>query len=108
MPVFEFWCSDCKKKFSALIGMTAEPDSEECPSCGSSNTSKLVSRVAKYRGEDDRIDEIADRFEQMGEPDSPAEMRELVKEMGRAMDDDMSEDMEEMFEEDMAGEDDEI
>jgi hypothetical protein len=63
----------------------------------------MVSRVAKFRGEDARIDELADRFEEMGEPDSPAEMREMVKDMGRAMDDDMADEMEEMFEADMEG-----
>ena len=50
------------------------------------------------------LPELADRFEDMGEPDSPAEMREMVKDMGRAMDDDMADEMEEMFEADMADE----
>lgn len=63
----------------------------------------MVSRVAKFRTEDGRIDELADRFETLGEPDSPAEMRELVREMGSAMDDDMADEMEEMFEADMEG-----
>jgi hypothetical protein len=83
--------------------MTAEEDDESCPICSSKNTRRLVSRVAKFRSEDGRIDELADRFETMGEPDSPAEMREMVKDMGRAMDDDMAEEMEEMFEADMEG-----
>jgi hypothetical protein len=83
--------------------MTAEEDDESCPYCGSKQTRRLVSRVAKFRSEDGRIDELADRFELMGEPDSPAEMREMVKDMGRAMDDDMADEMEEMFEADMEG-----
>lgn len=48
------------------------------------------------------MDEMADRIEGMGEPDSPREMRELMREMGSAMDDDMSDEMEAMFEADMA------
>ena len=84
--------------------MVAEPDDEKCPNCGSRNTEKLVSRFARYRGEDDRIDEIADRLEIMGEPDSPAEMRNMMREMGKAMDEDSSDEMEELFEADMAGE----
>ncbi|AIE86178.1 FmdB family zinc ribbon protein [Fimbriimonas ginsengisoli] len=104
MPVFEYRCQSCHRKFSALVGMTAEPDDEKCPHCGSSDTAKLVSRFARYRNEDDRVDEIADRLETMGEPDSPAQMREMMKEMGRAMDEDVSGEMEEMFEADMAGE----
>lgn len=84
--------------------MTAEPDDEKCPHCGSIDTAKLVSRFARYRSEDDRIDELADRMETMGDPDSPAQMREMMREMGRAMDDDVSDEIEEMFEADMEGE----
>ena len=105
MPIFEFVCNDCIKKFSLLVGMTSEPDELICPHCSSSNIEKLVSRFRKGRSEDDRMDEIADRLEIMGEPESPSEMREMVREMGRAMDDDLSDEMEEMFESDMAGED---
>ena len=102
MPVFEFRCADCGKKFQTLVGVVAVSDDEKCPHCGSSNTSKLVSRFARYRSEDDRIDEIADRVERMGEPESPSEMREVMREMGKAMDEDVSDDMEEMFESDLA------
>lgn len=105
LPVYEFRCSDCGRKFQALVGVVAEPDDERCPHCGSSSTSKLISRFARYRSEDDRIDEIADRMEQMGEPDSPTEMRQIMREMGKAMDEDVSDDMEEMLEADLEGED---
>lgn len=47
------------------------------------------------------MDEMADRLESLSEPDSPSEIRGLVKEMGRALDDDMGDEMEEMFESDM-------
>jgi putative FmdB family regulatory protein len=103
MPVYEYRCGACGKKFSALVGMTAEPDDESCPHCGSPHAQRIVSRIAKFRTEDDRIDELADRFETMAEPESPAEMREMVRDMGKAMDDDMADEMEEMFEADMEG-----
>jgi putative FmdB family regulatory protein len=103
VPVFEYRCLDCKRKFSALIGMTAEPDDEKCPHCGSTNTAKLVSRFARYRNEDDRIDELADQLETTS-TDDPRAMREMVREMGKAMDEDVSEEMEELFDADMAGE----
>jgi putative FmdB family regulatory protein len=102
--VYEYRCQDCHRKFSALVGVVAAPDDEKCPNCGSSRTDKLVSRFARYRNEDERIDEIADRMEVAGEPDSPAEMRSMMREMGKAMDEDSSEEMEELFEADMAGE----
>jgi putative FmdB family regulatory protein len=105
MPIFEFRCGTCGTTFSTLMGMTAEPNQDHCPECGSGDIAKLVSRFAKFRSEDSRIDEVADRLEAQGEPESAAEMRDLVREMGAAMDDDMADEMEEMFEADMEGED---
>ncbi len=87
--------------------MTADTSPSKCPNCGSERNAKLVSRFARYRNEDDRVDAMADQLDMMGEPDSPTAMREMVREMGKAMDEDMSDDMEEMFEADMAGEFDE-
>lgn len=106
MPVYEYRCADCGKKFQTLVGVVASPDEERCPHCGSGETTKLVSRFARYRNEDDRIDEIADRMEMMGEPDSPAAMRDVMREMGKAMDEDVSDDMEEMLEADLSGDSD--
>ena len=104
VPVFEYRCNDCKRKFSVLIGMVSEPDEDKCPNCGSTSTAKLVSRFARLRSEDDRVDDLADRLEGMAEPETSAEMRQVMREMGKAMDEDVSDDMEELFEAEMAGE----
>jgi len=101
MPIYEFRCQACGKKCELLLGATADFSLEICPHCGKAELSKLVSRFRKGRSEDDRIDHIADHLETMGEPGSAAEMREMVKEIGRATDDDMSDDLEEMLESDL-------
>jgi hypothetical protein len=85
------------------MGMVSGPDDESCSHCGSKSTVRLVSRFVRGRSEDARIDELADELEQYGEPDSPEEMRRMVREMGKAMDEDMADEMEEMFEADMEG-----
>ena len=74
-----------------------------CSNCGSSQVQKLISKFVQGRSEDDRIDEMADRLESMGEPETGSEMREMMKELGRASDEDMADEMEEMFESDMEG-----
>ena len=101
MPVFEYRCLDCHRKFQALVGVVASEDEASCPQCGSIRSAKLVSRFARVRNEDQRIDELADRLETMGDPESPAEMRGMMREMGKALDEDASDEMEELFEEDM-------
>ena len=62
-----------------------------------------MSKFVRGRNEDTRIDEIADQLETMGEPESGAELREMMKEMGKAMDEDSADEMEELFEADMEG-----
>jgi hypothetical protein len=81
--------------------MTAETDDERCPHCGSADVAKLVSRVARYRTEDDRVEELADRLDTMEEPDSPSAMRRMAREMGKALDEDVSDEIEEVFEADL-------
>ncbi|MEP0764926.1 MAG: hypothetical protein HRF45_00070 [Fimbriimonadia bacterium] len=104
MPLIEFLCRRCGHRFSQLLGVTADSQVEPCPKCGSTDLVRAVSRFRPARSEEDRLDELADRIETMGEPESPREMRELAREMGKALDDDMSDEMEEMLETD-AGED---
>ena len=101
MPIFEYRCQGCSRKVTILVGVVAASQEDKCPHCGSTDLVKLVSRFRRGRTEDDRIDEMSDRLELMGEPESPTEMRSLVREMGKAMDDDFGDDMEEMFEGDM-------
>jgi len=84
--------------------MVSGADDTACPNCKSTKTTKLVSKFARYRNEDDRIDAIADQLEFMDEPESGAGMRDLVRELGKATDDDVSDEMEQMFEADMEGE----
>jgi putative FmdB family regulatory protein len=101
VPLFEFRCAACGRKFQTLVGVVAGAEENACPHCGSAETTKLVSRFARYRSEDDRLDAFADRLEIGGEPDSAAESRRLIREMGKAMDEDASEELEELFEQDL-------
>lgn len=102
MPIYEYRCEGCRAKFSLLIGMVAEPDEEKCPKCGSLEVQKLVSRFRRGRTEDDRLDEVTDRLDRIGEPESYQEMRSLVRDIGSASDDEFADDLEEMFEEDIS------
>ena len=104
MPLFEYVCADCSRKFTLLVGVVAETDADSvCPACQSANIQKRVSRISRVRSEERRIDDISDRLDRMDEPESSAEMRSLAKEVGKAMDDDLSDDFEQAFEADSEG-----
>ncbi|MCC6403652.1 MAG: hypothetical protein IT207_06540 [Fimbriimonadaceae bacterium] len=101
MPVFEYRCEDCGRRCSLLIGMVMEPDDEACPHCGSPKVARLVSRFRRGRTEDDRLDELAARFETMEDPGTSTKTRAALREVGKAMDEDFADEMEEIYEADM-------
>jgi len=43
MPIYEFECRLCKKKFDALIGQGRKVSDIKCPKCGSGKLDKLFS-----------------------------------------------------------------
>jgi len=45
MPIFEFRCNNCEKEFESLV-FSSGKDPVICPSCGSSDTRKLLSVFA--------------------------------------------------------------
>lgn len=107
MPLFEYVCSDCKKQFTFLAGVIADNSSARCPRCGSAELRKLISRVARGRGDDDRMDAMAEKLESQ-DFDDPGTLRRFAREMGREMGaetgEDLSDEMEAMIEEDARGE----
>jgi putative FmdB family regulatory protein len=102
MPIYEFRCSACGKRFKRLLGMTAVSAPICCPQCGSSTAERLISRFARVRSEDDALDDIADTVEGMGDED-PKTLRRLMKDMTSALGEDMDDEIEEMIEQDAMG-----
>ncbi len=46
MPLFEFVCTACEKDFEELVRSAAATDEVACPSCGSSQVKKKISKFA--------------------------------------------------------------
>ncbi len=100
MPIFEYQCSACNKRYSTLVGIVAESGDERCPHCGGIGE-RRVSRFTQGRDEGARLDEMADRVELLGEPESGTDMRRVVREFGKGLDEDASDEMEEILESDL-------
>jgi putative FmdB family regulatory protein len=43
MPVFEYKCTDCEKKYDIFHKSSVNPEEVECPTCHSKNHKKLFS-----------------------------------------------------------------
>src|SRR5438034_1265293 len=100
MPIYEFVCAQCKRKFRKLVGVVAQPKPLECPRCRSIDLRRQISGFARLRSEDDTLDSLADEMEMMGDAEDPKTLRRLMRDMSSAMGEDMSEDFEQMMEED--------
>lgn len=59
MPLYEYRCNKCDRRFSLLVGVTAEKAKLVCPRCGYGRATKLISRIAPVVREDD-IDDFDD------------------------------------------------
>jgi len=57
MPIYEYACQACGCRFSHLAGVTADAGEPTCPQCGGRDLTKLISRFATFRGEEENWDE---------------------------------------------------
>lgn len=100
MPIYEFVCQVCGKRFSDLVPVSASVESVTC-ACGSTSVAKVVSTFRRGRTEDEKIEEISDRFASLSDDTTGTEMEGMMREVGKALDEDASEHMVEMFQDDM-------
>ncbi len=89
MPIYEYVCLDCKRRFSLFFQTfsAAEEATPVCPRCGSSNVRKLISRVSVMQSEESRLENLADPSNFAGldenDPKSLARwMKKMTQEMG--------------------------
>lgn len=97
MPLFDYRCNHCRKKFSLLVGVTADSPEPACPRCGSRDATKLISRFSRIRSEDEALDSLEESAlgADMDDPRSMSRwMREMSKEMGEDVGDELDEYME--------------
>lgn len=46
MPVYEYYCAECDRRFEALRPMSQADAPIPCPRCAASNTRKMISTFA--------------------------------------------------------------
>jgi len=50
MPLYEYQCKKCEKKFETLVSLKDRDDPAKCPDCGSEDTDKLMSTFSASVG----------------------------------------------------------
>lgn len=97
MPIYEYFCGDCRKRVSLLIRSISNPGTPECPRCGGTRLDRLMSRFAVVRSEEDRMDDLADDVEGLDDldEDDPKAAARLLRKMKEEMGEDAGEDFDE-------------
>jgi putative FmdB family regulatory protein len=106
MPIYEYACESCRKRFDILTLRVSEDPKAECTHCGSKKVRRLMSRFAMVRSEESRLEAMADpsKFAGLDEND-PKSVARWMKKMGRELGEDVAgEEMDEMAEKMESGE----
>jgi len=100
VPIYEYLCQDCRRRVSILVRSISNPGKPICPRCGGEHLERLMSRFARVRSEDDRLDALADpsSFGDLDEND-PKSVARWAKKMGGELGEDLGEDFDQMMEE---------
>ncbi len=100
MPIYEYHCEDCRRRVSLLVMRISDPTPPRCPRCGGARLTRLLSRFATIRSDDDRLDSLADPG-QLGDLDDqdPRSVARWMKKMGGELGEDAGEDWDEMVDE---------
>ena len=104
MPIYEYRCHACRKRTSVFTRTIGAPAQATCEHCGSSETSRLMSRVAVLRPDSDGFDSLDESS--MGDVDEndPRSMAKWVRKMSRQMGEPLDAEMEADLERMEAGE----
>ena len=93
MPIYEYLCQDCGKKSSFIVLSIRDPFHPKCKRCQSKKMTKLISRIARVRSEESRLESLADPSK-LGDIDEndPTSMAHWMKRMGKELGEDLGED----------------
>ncbi|MDQ7818931.1 MAG: zinc ribbon domain-containing protein [Armatimonadota bacterium] len=105
MPIYEFRCRRCRRKSSVFVLSYKEPFTHTCPHCGSADLTRIMSRFATVRSEEDRLESLADSAD-LGDvnENDPRSVARWMKRMGKEFGDELGEDFEEAIDEALAEE----
>ena len=100
MPIYEYYCSKCRKRMSYLV-MTPSSFKPSCKFCNSEEVERLYSRFASPKSEESRLESLADPSNLSGLDESdPSSIARWMKKMGKEMGEDFGgEDIDQLAEE---------
>ena len=98
MPIYEYRCAGCRRKVTVLtLRVSEDVSTRSATTAASRELTRLMSRFAMVRSDDDRLDDLADDAA-LGDVDEsdPKSMARWMRKMGKELGDDAGEDFDEM------------
>ena len=105
MPIYEYHCLACGKRFSVLAPLAKAGETPACPKCSETNTEKLMSRFSSVRSQESRMERLSDPSHLGGlDENDPAAVAKWAKKMGREMGEDLGDDFDQEVDQAMENE----
>jgi putative FmdB family regulatory protein len=105
VPIYEYRCNRCQRRASIFQRSIREAAAVACSHCGSTDMTRLISRVAVLRSEESHLEDLASDAGLAGLDESdPRSVARWARRMGREMGEDLGPDFDEMVERMEAGE----
>ena len=102
MPIYEYRCRQCRKKFEHIHLTTGSADTVCCPHCQSKELERLISRVRVMKSDESRLESLADPSKISGfDEKDPQSVARWMKKMSKEMGEDLGDDVEQVVEEAM-------
>ena len=92
MPIYEYVCEACASRFSVLFWPPQQPE-PRCTRCGATRARRVISRVAALRGEEARLERMAEDAAGLDESD-PAAVERWARRAASELGEDFGEDLE--------------
>jgi putative FmdB family regulatory protein len=91
MPIYEYECQGCHRRTSMLTTRVSQRVRAVCRHCGGKKMTRLMSRFAMPKSEEQRLDSLADPSS-LGDLDEndPKSVARMMKKMGQEMGDEFS------------------
>jgi len=90
MPIYEFRCKKCGRRFSVLTLRVSEKADPVCDKCGSRSADRLLSRFAMPKSEEARLDRLGDPGSMAGlDENDPKSVARWMRKVGREMGDEV-------------------
>lgn len=105
MPIYEYRCNGCQRRVSIFQRSIQVAVAAACSHCGSTDLTRLISRVAVMRSEESHFEDLASdaSLADLDESD-PRSVARWARRMGREMGEELGPEFDEMVERMEAGE----